>query len=140
MIFIYQLKEARYHNRCEYNEYKCNVLHINQLTDDDFKVENLILQELPQAHTRKIKQIISKHIDNHQLSTSENKIQQLLVHLILIIKHSQPEEEDWSTDTESLTIAKKCIKDINETLGYQLNNKTSECFSFLLATISISLI
>lgn len=29
------------------------VLHINQLTDDDFKVENLILQELPQAHTRK---------------------------------------------------------------------------------------
>ncbi|MDU3083276.1 MAG: PRD domain-containing protein [Staphylococcus epidermidis] len=64
------------------------VLHINQLTDDDFKVENLILQELPQAHTRKIKQIISKHIDNHQLSTSENKIQQLLVHLILIIKHS----------------------------------------------------
>ena len=54
------------------------VLHINQLTDDDFKVENLILQELPQAHTRKIKQIISKHIDNHQLSTSENKIQQLL--------------------------------------------------------------
>ena len=111
--------------------------YINQLTDDDFKVENLIL---PQAHTRKIKQIISKHIDNHQLSTSENKIQQLLVHLILIIKHSQPEEEDWSTDSESLTIAKKCIKDINETLGYQLNNKTSECFSFLLATITISLI
>ena len=109
------------------------VLHINQLTDDDFKVENLILQELPQAHTRKIKQIISKHIDNHQLSTSENKIQQLLVHLILIIKHSQPEEEDWSTDTESLTIAKKCIKDINETLGYQLNNKTSECFSFFIS-------
>ena len=55
------------------------------------------------------------------------------MHLILIIKHSQPEEEDWSTDTESLTIAKKCIKDINETLGYQLNNKTSECFSFFIS-------
>ena len=33
------------------------LLHINQLTDDDFKVENLILQELPQAHTRKINKL-----------------------------------------------------------------------------------
>ena len=33
----------------------------------------------------------------------------------------------------TLGIAKKCIKDINETLGYQLNNKTSECFSFFIS-------
>ena len=62
------------------------------------------------------------------------------MHLILIIKHSQPEEEDWSTDTESLTIGEKCIKDINETLDINLTIKQVNAFPFLLATISISLI
>ena len=109
------------------------VLHLNQLSNYDFKVEDLIVQELPKAHTQKMRQIINQNLQHFRLQASDNKVQQLLVHLILLIKRTQPDCLDWKADVESLAIAKKCIQDINHSLGYQLNDETSELFSFFIS-------
>ncbi|MEQ5990955.1 BglG family transcription antiterminator [Staphylococcus saccharolyticus] len=109
------------------------VLHLNQLSNYDFKVEDLIVQELPKAHTQKMRQIINQNLQHFGLQASDNKVQQLLVHLILLIKRTQPDCLDWKADVESLAIAKKCIQDINHSLRYQLNNETSELFSFFIS-------
>ena len=109
------------------------VLHLNQLSNYDFKVEDLIVQELPKAHTQKMRQIINQNLQHFGLQASDNKVQQLLVHLILLIKRTQPDCLDWKADVESLAIAKKCIQDINHSLGYQLNDETSELFSFFIS-------
>ncbi|MEQ6028450.1 BglG family transcription antiterminator [Staphylococcus saccharolyticus] len=109
------------------------VLHLNQLSNYDFKVEDLIVQELPKAHTQKMRQIINQNLQHFGLQASDNRVQQLLVHLILLIKRTQPDCLDWKADVESLAIAKKCIQDINHSLRYQLNNETSELFSFFIS-------
>ena len=109
------------------------VLHLNQLSNYDFKVEDLIVQELPKAHTQKMRQIINQNLQHFRLQASDNKVQQLLVHLILLIKRTQPDCLDWKADVESLAIAKKCIQDIKHSLGYQLNDDTSELFSLFIS-------
>ena len=60
-------------------------------------------------------------------------MRQLLVHLILIIKRSNSEELDWESNPTSLAIARQCIKDINQQLGYQLTDETSQLFSFFIS-------
>ena len=115
------------------------ILHLNQLTSNEIKVEDLILQELPHAHIQRIHHIIKQHIQEADLQTSDNQVRQLLVHLILIIKRSSSEEVEWEAHPDSLDIARRCIADINQQLGYQLTDETSHLFSFSLATISISL-
>ncbi|MCE3399342.1 PRD domain-containing protein, partial [Staphylococcus aureus] len=74
-----------------------------------------------------------KHIQASELQTSDNQVRQLLVHLILIIKRSNSEELDWESNPTSLAIARQCIKDINQQLGYQLTDETSQLFSFFIS-------
>ena len=57
-------------------------------------------------------------------------MRQLLVHLILIIKRSSSEEVEWEAHPDSLDIARRCIADINQQLGYQLTDETSHYFHF----------
>jgi len=109
------------------------VLHLNQLSSNEIKVEDLILQELPQGHIQRIHHIIKKHIQASELQTSDNQVRQLLVHLILIIKRTNSEELDWESNPTSLAIARQCIKDINQQLGYQLTDETSQLFSFFIS-------
>ncbi|MEJ7159775.1 BglG family transcription antiterminator [Staphylococcus caprae] len=109
------------------------ILHLNQLTSNEIKVEDLILQELPHAHIQRIHHIIKQHIQEADLQTSDNQVRQLLVHLILIIKRSSSEEVEWEAHPDSLDIARRCIADINQQLGYQLTDETSHLFSFFIS-------
>ena len=87
-----------------------------------------------------IKQIIETNLRVHDIRTSHLQIEQLVIHLILILKRQSITEESWNINDESLVISNEIIKDINQRLGYHLNTQTVHLFSFLLVIILINLI
>ncbi|RIL69406.1 HTH domain-containing protein, partial [Staphylococcus devriesei] len=89
------------------------ILHLNQLSDDNDNVEQLILNELPKAHVETIFTIIKKTLNEYNINTSDFKIRQLVIHLILIMKSKENEDTTVSIDSEALEISNICIKEIN---------------------------
>ncbi|MFL0470252.1 helix-turn-helix domain-containing protein, partial [Staphylococcus cohnii] len=65
------------------------ILHLNQLSNKEKTVEAFILNEIPQAHIKSICYIIKNRLEQHHLFTSDMRIQQLLIHLIIIIKRKK---------------------------------------------------
>ncbi len=63
-------------------------LHLNQLSTRNHRVESLILDELPRAHVDTITQIIKRNLNDFDIKTSDIQVEQLLIHLILIMKRS----------------------------------------------------
>lgn len=109
------------------------ILHLNQLSQQTARVEDLILKELPQAHINSIKYIIEDNLQKHHIFTSQIQIEQLIIHLILIFKRQPTLETSWYVDKESMTIAHQIIKDINQRLRYQLSTQTAQLFSFFIS-------
>ena len=109
------------------------ILHLNQLSDDNDNVEQLILNELPKAHVETIFTIIKKTLNEYNINTSDFKIRQLVIHLILIMKSKENEDTTVSVDSEALEISNICIKEINRKLKYNLNEETSKLFSFFIS-------
>ena len=72
------------------------ILHLNQLSKQHHRVEDLILNELPKAHIQMIKQIIETNLRVHDIRTSHLQIEQLVIHLILILKRQSITEESWN--------------------------------------------
>ena len=68
------------------------ILHLNQLSTHNHRVEALILNELPNAHVQTIAQIIKDNLKLFKINTSDIQIEQLLIHLILIIKRRGNDE------------------------------------------------
>ena len=79
------------------------------------------------------------NLQAEQLSTSDIQIEQLMIHLILIMKRHQSNAQSWHLNEEALVISRGIIEEINHRLGYDLNDDTSQLFSFSSATILISL-
>lgn len=109
------------------------ILHLNQLSEEDNSVEDLILNELPKSHINIIFNIVQENLEKYRINTSEFKIKQLVIHLILIMKRKEPEKISWKIDQEALEIAKKCTSEINSKLKYNLNAETSKLFSFFIS-------
>ncbi|RQX24946.1 BglG family transcription antiterminator [Staphylococcus aureus] len=107
------------------------IIHLNQLSSGHVHVEDLILNELPDSHQRMISHIIQETLQQHSIETTDIQIQQLLIHLILIIKRKQSELDTLNHDAK--LISQSCIKQINERLGYDLNEKVINMFSFFIA-------
>ncbi len=109
------------------------IIHLNQLSSGHVHVEDLILNELPDSHQRMISHIIQETLQQHSIETTDIQIQQLLIHLILIIKRKQSLSELDTLNHDSKLISQSCIKQINERLGYDLNEKVINMFSFFIA-------
>lgn len=109
------------------------ILHLNQLSEEDNSVEDLILNELPKSHINIIFNIVQENLEKYRINTSAFKIKQLVIHLILIMKRKEPEKISWKIDQEALEIAKKCTSEINSKLKYNLNAETSKLFSFFIS-------
>lgn len=109
------------------------ILHLNQLSEEDNSVEDLILNELPKSHINIIFNIVQENLEKYRINTSEFKIKQLVIHLILIMKRKEPEKISWKIDQEALEIAEKCTSEINSKLKYNLNAETSKLFSFFIS-------
>ncbi|MDU4449008.1 MAG: BglG family transcription antiterminator [Staphylococcus lugdunensis] len=108
------------------------ILHLNQLATQHVRVEDLILNELPEAHVCTIRQIFKTNLQAEQLSTSDIQIEQLMIHLILIMKRHQSNAQSWHLNEEALVISRGIIEEINYRLGYDLNDDTSQLFSFFI--------
>ena len=109
------------------------ILHLNQLSEEDNSVEDLILNELPKSHINIIFNIVQENLEKYRINTSAFKIKQLVIHLILIMKRKKPEKISWKIDQEALEIAEKCTSEINSKLKYNLNAETSKLFSFFIS-------
>lgn len=109
------------------------ILHLNQLTENANSVEDLILNELPKSHINIIFNIVQENLEKYRISTSEFKIKQLVIHLILIMKRKEPEKISWEINQEALEIAEKCTSEVNSKLKYNLNAETSKLFSFFIS-------
>lgn len=109
------------------------LLHLDQLIEGHQGVEQLILNELPQAHRQTIATIIERTLNEHHIATSQAQLQQLLIHFIIIYKRRDYSTDDITTNQQSLEIAKTCMACINETLGYQINETTAKLFSFFIS-------
>lgn len=109
------------------------ILHLNQLSNKEKTVEAFILNEIPQAHIKSISYIIKNRLEQHHLFTSDMRIQQLLIHLIIIIKRKKTSEDSWVVNKESEEIAMQCIEDINHKLAYGLSKDTAKLFSFFIS-------
>lgn len=109
------------------------ILHLNQLSEEDNSVEDLILNELPKSHINIIFNIVQENLKKYRINTSAFKIKQLVIHLILIMKRKEPEKISWKIDQEALEIAEKCTSEINSKLKYNLNAETSKLFSFFIS-------
>lgn len=109
------------------------IIHLNQLSSGHVHVEDLILNELPDSHQRMISHIIQETLQQHSIETTDIQIQQLLIHLILIIKRKQSLSELDTLNHDAKLISQSCIKQINERLGYDLNEKVINMFSFFIA-------
>lgn len=109
------------------------ILHLNQLSEEDNSVEDLILNELPKSHINIIFNIVQENLEKYRINTSAFKIKQLVIHLILIMKRKEPEKISWKIDQEALEIAEKCTSEINSKLKYNLNVETSKLFSFFIS-------
>ncbi|HCZ1880083.1 TPA: BglG family transcription antiterminator [Staphylococcus aureus] len=108
------------------------IIHLNQLSSGHVHVEDLILNELPDSHQRMISHIIQETLQQHSIETTDIQIQQLLIHLILIIKRKQSLSELDTLNHDAKLISQSCIKQINERLGYDLNEKVINMFSFFI--------
>ncbi|MCY1038343.1 BglG family transcription antiterminator [Staphylococcus nepalensis] len=109
------------------------ILHLNQLSTKNKTVEALIFNEMPQAHIKTIFHIIKATLKQHDIQTSDLRIEQLLIHLIIIIKRERASETSWVVNEEAQEIAEQCIKDINYKLAYRLSNETAQLFSFFIS-------
>ncbi|HCV9989799.1 TPA: BglG family transcription antiterminator [Staphylococcus aureus] len=109
------------------------IIHLNQLSSGHVHVEDLILNELPDSHQRMMSHIIQETLQQHSIETTDIQIQQLLIHLILIIKRKQSLSELDTLNHDAKLISQSCIKQINERLGYDLNEKVINMFSFFIA-------
>lgn len=109
------------------------ILHLNQLSEEDNSVEDLILNELPKSHINIIFNIVQENLEKYRINTSAFKIKQLVIHLILIMKRKEQEKISWKIDQEALEIAEKCTSEINSKLKYNLNAETSKLFSFFIS-------
>ncbi len=109
------------------------ILHLNQLSEEDNSVEDLILNELPKSHINILFNIVQENLEKYRINTSAFKIKQLVIHLILIMKRKEPEKISWKIDQEALEIAEKCTSEINSKLKYNLNAETSKLFSFFIS-------
>ncbi|GGI43085.1 BglG family transcription antiterminator [Mammaliicoccus stepanovicii] len=109
------------------------ILHLNQLTHHDVSIEDFIISEIPKAHREVMVHSITMHLNHHGIQTSQIRIQQLLVHLIIIYKRQHESNESWVINQEAHGIAKSIIQDINQKLKYHLNEETSRLFSFFIS-------
>ncbi|MBM9448150.1 PTS mannose transporter subunit IIA [Staphylococcus cohnii] len=109
------------------------ILHLNQLSNNEKTVEGLILNEIPQAHIKTICHIIKNRLAQHYIFTSDMRIQQLLIHLVIIIKREKISEDSWVINEEAEEIAMQCIEDINHKLAYGLSKDTAKLFSFFIS-------
>lgn len=108
------------------------IIHLNQLSTGHVNVEDLILNELPDAHRRMMSHIIQETLQQHSIETTDIQIQQLLIHLILIIKRKQSLSELDTLNHDSKLISQSCIQQINTRLGYDLNEQVINMFSFFI--------
>ncbi|WP_241962867.1 BglG family transcription antiterminator, partial [Staphylococcus simulans] len=108
-------------------------LHLNQLSTRNHRVESLILDELPRAHVDTITQIIKRNLNDFDIKTSDIQVEQLLIHLILIMKRSFTENINGGLNEEALLISNKIIEEINLKLGYTLNLQVTKLFSFFIS-------
>lgn len=109
------------------------ILHLNQLSNNEKTVEDFILNEMPQAHIKTICHIIKNRLAQHYIFTSDMRIQQLLIHLVIIIKRGKVSEDSWVINKEAEEIAMQCIEDINHKLAYGLSKDTAKLFSFFIS-------
>lgn len=107
------------------------ILHLNQLSTKHQTVEQFILNEIPEAHIQMIFQIIKNNLSDYQIQTSDIRIRQLLIHLIIIFKRNN--DASWVVDEESQIIAQHCIDEINRKLAYGLSDETAKLFSFFIS-------
>src|SRR5699024_10058546 len=84
------------------------ILHLNQLSAKNKTVEALIFNEMPQAHIKTIFHIIKATLKQHDIQTSDLRIEQLLIHLIIIIKRERASETSWVVNEEAQEIAEQC--------------------------------
>ncbi|ANZ34413.1 BglG family transcription antiterminator [Staphylococcus carnosus] len=110
------------------------ILHLNQLSSHENSVETLILNELPKAHVQIIKEIIKRTLGEFGVKTSDIQIEQLIIHLILIMKRRQSQNELISEEVndEAFNISKRIVDEINGKLGYDINTETIQLFSFFI--------
>ncbi|HLR19497.1 MAG TPA: BglG family transcription antiterminator [Staphylococcus sp.] len=109
------------------------ILHLNQLSTKDKTVDQFILNEIPEAHIKMILQIIKSNLNANALDTSDIRIRQLLIHLIIIFKRKNDDDFSWVIDEDSEMIAQNCIDEINAKLGYGLSDETAKLFSFFIS-------
>ncbi|MEK4560845.1 PRD domain-containing protein [Staphylococcus sp. FSL K6-3157] len=109
------------------------ILHLNQLSTKHQTVEQFILNEIPEAHIQMIFQIIKNNLSDYQIQTSDIRIRQLLIHLIIIFKRNNGNDASWVVDEESQIIAQHCIDEINRKLAYSLSDETAKLFSFFIS-------
>lgn len=109
------------------------ILHLNQLSTNDVKVEDFIIHEIPKAHSQLIMYIMEQHLNEQGIQTSKVHIRQLLVHLIIIFKRIKESNEKWDINEEALVISRAIIQDINQQLKYNLSNETAKLFSFFIS-------
>lgn len=109
------------------------ILHLNQLSTKHQTVEQFILNEIPEAHIQMIFQIIKNNLSDYQIQTSDIRIRQLLIHLIIIFKRNNDNDASWVVDEESQIIAQHCIDEINRKLAYSLSDETAKLFSFFIS-------
>ncbi|RZI01019.1 BglG family transcription antiterminator, partial [Staphylococcus condimenti] len=110
------------------------ILHLNQLSSHENSVETLILNELPKAHVQIIKEVIKRTLGEFSVKTSDIQIEQLIIHLILIMKRRQIQNELISEEVndEAFNISKRIVDEINGKLGYDINTETIQLFSFFI--------
>ncbi|MEB8068556.1 BglG family transcription antiterminator [Mammaliicoccus fleurettii] len=109
------------------------ILHLNQLSTNDVKVEDFIIHEIPKAHSQLIMYIMEQHLNEQGIRTSKVHIRQLLVHLIIIFKRIKESNEKWDINEEALVISRAIIQDINQQLKYNLSDETAKLFSFFIS-------
>ncbi|MER2036038.1 BglG family transcription antiterminator [Mammaliicoccus vitulinus] len=109
------------------------ILHLNQLSTNNVKVEDFILHEIPKAHSQLIMHIMEQHLNDYGIQTSHVHIRQLLVHLIIIFKRIHESNEKWDINEEALVISRAIIQNINEQLKYNLSDETAKLFSFFIS-------
>ncbi|RXY89755.1 PTS mannose transporter subunit IIA, partial [Salmonella sp. 3DZ2-4SM] len=78
------------------------ILHLNQLSTNNVKVEDFILNEIPKAHSELMMHFMEQHLEHHHIQTSKVHIKQLLVHLIIIFKRIHDTTEQWDINQEAL--------------------------------------
>lgn len=109
------------------------ILHLNQLSTNNIKVEDFIMNEVPKAHRKIMMHIMEQHLEHYQIQTSKVHIKQLLVHLIIIFKRIHDSTEQWDINKEALVISRAIIEDINRQLKYNLSDETAKLFSFFIS-------